>query len=95
MTDLSMYAGWGTKIIVYGTQAYCGISSMKVQGMCGGSLDVDLDATGKLKPNTTYRMRAMVYVGGSGKFKVGWFGTATPTHVIESKHNDMWEMLDR
>ncbi|WP_167612183.1 cadherin-like beta sandwich domain-containing protein [Maribellus sediminis] len=94
MTDLSMYAGWGTRIIAYGTEAYCGVSSMKVQGSCGGSLDVDLDATGKLTPNTTYRMRAMVYVGGSGKFKIGWFGTAVPDHVIESKHNDMWEMLD-
>jgi|GEM_PF-2355445 len=94
MTDLSMYAGWGTRIIAYGTEAYCGISSMKVQGSCGGSLDVDLDATGKLLPNTTYRMRAMVYVGGSGKFKIGWFGTATPAYVVESKHNDMWEMLD-
>ncbi len=94
LTDLSNFAGWGSKNLVYGFDAYCGITAAKVAGNCGGSLDFDLDATGAILPNTSYRMKAMVYVGGSGKFKIGFFGTGMPSEIVASTQLDTWESLE-
>lgn len=58
------YAGWGPKGITT-KNPYCGAASAYILGSCwpnGGSLDRGLNAANgnALKPNTTYRLRAMI-----------------------------------
>ncbi|WP_340112584.1 LamG-like jellyroll fold domain-containing protein [Maribellus mangrovi] len=67
ITDDSYYGGWGNSSIVYGLEAYCGISAGKIDGseLCwpnGGSLDTK--AIDWL-PNTTYLVRAKVKTYGT------------------------------
>lgn len=50
--------GWGNAALISGATAYCG-SSIQVTGACGGSIDYTL--TGKLLPNTSYRLKCMLY----------------------------------
>jgi hypothetical protein len=58
LSDLNNFWGWGTKSInTDPLYSYCGVSSGEVSE--NGSINKDL--TGKLKPNTTYRMKAKVY----------------------------------
>lgn len=60
MTDLSKWQGWGSKSIVYGHEAYCGGSSMKL-GNGGTGCDAALDMSPfDYEPNTTYRVRVWV-----------------------------------
>jgi len=58
------FGGWGPTGITV-TEAYCGIGSAYIRGTCypdGGSIDRSLNADNgnALKPNTTYRLRAMI-----------------------------------
>lgn len=58
LSDLDNFGGWGTKSInTDPLYSYCGVSSGQVSEY--GSINKDL--TGKLKPNTTYRVKAKVY----------------------------------
>ncbi len=60
MTDMSLWQGWGAKGLVYGFEAYCGGSSMKL-GNGGDGCDAALDISPfDFEPNTTYRIRVMV-----------------------------------
>ena len=92
MNSLSSYQGWGTKELTT-EYVYCGATSLKISGKCGGSTDFGL--TGKLKPNTMYRIKAMVSTNGTGEAKVGLSG-ATATNIAQTFSTDMgtWKTLD-
>ncbi|HET7733481.1 MAG TPA: alpha-L-fucosidase, partial [Paludibacter sp.] len=49
---------WGSSTLISGANAYCG-SSIQVTGACGGSIDYTL--TDKLLPNTSYRLKCLLY----------------------------------
>lgn len=57
-TSSSWAKGWGNAALISGANAYCG-SSIQVTGACGGSIDYTL--TGKLLPNTSYRLKCLLY----------------------------------
>ncbi len=84
--------GWGSKSInTDPTYIYCGNGSGKIDG---GSYDRAL--TGKLKPNTKYRVKAKVWqVSGStvGIGVYGWNGTATDIYHGATT-SDAWEDID-
>ncbi|MHB9055982.1 MAG: carbohydrate binding domain-containing protein [Paludibacteraceae bacterium] len=92
MNNLSSYSGWGARELNT-DYVYCGTSSIKIAGLCGGSLDFGL--TGKLKPNTMYRVKAMVSTNGTGEGKIGITG-ATATNITQTFTTDMgvWKTLD-
>jgi hypothetical protein len=94
MNSLSAYAGWGTKEVSK-EYVFCGTSSVKIVGRCGGSLDYGL--TGKLKPKTMYRVKVMVSTNGTGEAKVGIDGAlAGGTKIIKPFTTDMgeWKALE-
>lgn len=94
MTDLSKYAGWGSKSInVNPIFVYCGQTSAKITGKCGGSLDFNL--TPVIAGNRTYRVKAMVSTNGTGEAKIGISG-ATPaliTKPFKTGANE-WQVLE-
>jgi len=49
---------WGNGAAITGANAFCG-TSVQVTASCGGSIDYTL--TGKLLPNTSYRLKCMLY----------------------------------
>jgi hypothetical protein len=78
LNSLSTFGGWtsngGTSSINRDTSyVYCGIRSGKISAtaQCNGSVDQVL--TGTMKPNTIYRLRAMVYAV-DGPFQIGVYG---------------------
>ena len=93
MNSLTGYAGWGTREVTT-AYVYCGTSSLKVTGLCGGSLDYGL--TAKLKPNTMYRVKAMVSTNGTGEGKIGISGAIASGNVTKTFTTDMgeWKVLD-
>ncbi len=93
MNSLTGYAGWGTREVST-DYVFCGTSSVKINGKCGGSLDYGL--TGKLKPNTMYRVKAMVSTNGTGEGKIGISGAIAGANVTKTFTTDMseWKALD-
>jgi hypothetical protein len=67
LNSLNGIGGWGQKRIVYGFEAYCGISAVKLVDANGSGCTAALDLSNfAWKSNTVYRVRAMVKtVGGS------------------------------
>jgi len=94
--NIASFDGWGTKSINTDTlYVYGGSKSGKVNagGQCQGSLDKVL--TGVMKPNTTYRVKAMVYAKG-GSFQIGVYGwnsaKGDTTAVVST--TDSWQTVD-
>ena len=95
------YKGWGPKAID-SKNPYCGAASAYILGSCwpnGGSLDRDLTtANGNaLKPNTTYRLRAMINSqateGTAFQFQIeGYDGTTSKYFFIEKTTG--WTQFD-
>jgi len=78
LSDLASFSGSGTRSINTDPRyAYCGVSSGKVSG--SGSIEKDL--TGVMKPNTTYRIKAMVYKKNPGNvtYTLAIDSTSNPT----------------
>jgi len=72
ISNINYFVGWGNRSINNNIQyVYCGATSGMVSGKNGGSLDVDL--TGKLLPETMYRIKAKVFLIG-GSFQIGIYG---------------------
>ncbi len=91
---LSAFTGWGNRSINSDPDyIYCGATSGKVTGSNGGSLDVPL--TGKLKPNTVYRIKAQVYTIG-GAFQIGMFGWSAGQGDFVKTFNTSgsWQVID-
>ena len=95
------YKGWGPKGITT-KKSFCGAASAYILGSCwpnGGSLDRDLTtANGNaLKPNTTYRLKAMINSqateGTAFQFQIeGYDGTASKYFFIEKTTG--WTQFD-
>ncbi len=94
ITNLSNFAGWGTKSLVTDpSEVYCGAASAKVgDGTTGGSLDYGL--TGIIQPEKTYRVKAMVKTEG-GEFQLGVFGWSNGQGDINNviNTNGAWQEL--
>lgn len=96
------YAGWGPKAIDT-KNPYCGAATCYIFGSCypnGGSLDRPLNtANGNaLKPNSTYRLRAMVNsqaITGSFQFEIeGTNGAGTSTY-FQIENTGGWVQFDK
>ena len=88
--------GWGAKSInTDPTYVYCGYASGKIDG---GSIDRRLDGTNgntQMLPNTTYRIKAMVYkVSGTIQIGVwGWSAGSADINNLATTSN-AWEAID-
>jgi hypothetical protein len=95
LNSLTTFGGWGAKTINTDlAYVYCGFNSGKITGAKAGSIDVDLK--GKLRANSLYRVKAMIYSVG-GQSQIGVSGIATSgTTLLETKTTttDAWEVLD-
>lgn len=94
LSNLNYFTGWGTRCINNDINyVFCGATSGMVSGKNGGSIDVDL--TGKLLPETKYRIKAKVYLIG-GSFQVGVYGwsagQADYNYIINVK--EQWQDVD-
>lgn len=92
--SLDNFSGWGNRSINSDWEyIYCGATSGKVTGTNGGSLDVTL--TGKLIPNTQYRIKAKVYTVG-GSFQIGILGWSAGQADYNKPINikDSWQDVD-
>ncbi len=57
----SLFGGWGDVSVVYGFEAYCGASAIKLYDANGSGCTAALDIPNfAWQPNTTYKVRAMV-----------------------------------
>jgi hypothetical protein len=98
--NLSFFAGWGSKeisnIITDPANVNCGASSISVgSGTATGSGSLDVGLTGKLKPNTFYRVKAMVKTT-DGTMQVGVWGWSNGQGDINNvvNTNGEWQVLD-
>lgn len=87
------YKSWGSTSQITGANAYCG-NSVGATGACGGSIDYSL--TGKLSPNTTYRLRAMIYTNGNAGITLNGCGINGSTADYQKAFNtgSTWQLLD-
>ncbi len=99
--SLSNFIGWGARRVVNNVaepeNVFCGPNAIEVGNgvsMTAGSLDVSLD--GKLQPNRTYRVRAMIKtVGGENRITIRHAGTAEGLDVERKiDTNGEWIPLD-
>ena len=97
MYNVASFSGWGTKEIITitsdPTNVYCGISSAKVGNgsATSGSLEVVLN--GKVNPNTSYRVKAMVKTIG-GDFQLGIWGLTDSQIQNNINTNGEWQTID-
>jgi hypothetical protein len=92
-TILGTYKNWGNTAIISGANAYCG-TSVQTTGKCGGSIDYSL--TGKLLPNTIYRLRAMVYTNGTAGVTLNGCGIngSAADYQFSFSTSSSWQTLD-
>jgi len=92
-TTIATYKNWGNTAIISGANAYCG-TSVQTTGKCGGSIDYSL--TGKLLPNTIYRLRAMAYTNGNAGFTLNGCGIngSTANYPYSFNTGSSWQMID-
>lgn len=98
MTDpecgsLASFNGWGSRALISDATAYCG-TSVGVTGNWGGSLDYSL--TGKLSPNTTYRLKVMMYTNAVGGVTLNGCGIngVTADYVTNVNTESTWKAVD-
>ncbi len=95
LNDISQFAGWGRRSVVTGAEAYCGARAVKFDALTNGWPDgAALDVNGiAWKPNTWYRMRAMVKtVDGTLAFFAK--GTDPDVTIPVAQSNDQWVEID-
>ncbi len=97
MYNIGSFTGWGTKeiinIVSEPSNVYCGISSAKVGNgtHTSGSLEVVLN--GKVTPNTSYRVKAIVKTIG-GDFQLGIWGLTQNQISYNIDTNGEWQTID-
>lgn len=91
ITDMANFGGWGTKMMTLDPEmVYCGLSSGMVNGQ-SGSIDV---TSIPFKPETTYILKAMVYVE-SGEFRIGVDdGSGSEIFAPKTTKTGEWERID-
>jgi len=92
-TSSSWAKGWGNAALISGTNAYCG-SSIQVTGACGGSIDYTL--TGKLLPNTSYRLKCMLYSDKEAYITLNGCGinSSTVDYQVMKNTGSTWQIVD-
>lgn len=93
LDSLNKIGGWGAKSLVYGFEAYCGLSAAKLIDAAGSGCTAALDLGNfAWKKNTTYRVRAMVKtIDGS----IGILANGTdPNFGFAFNSNGEWVELD-
>ncbi|GHU67460.1 hypothetical protein FACS189413_02270 [Bacteroidia bacterium] len=97
MTSVSigLDTGWGlARTLISATEepdhVYCGETSIAVGELTGGGCQGSLDIPVAFKPNTSYRVRARIFVD-SKKFKIGIVGIGD---LVGTTKNQEWELLD-
>ena len=85
--------GWGNATAITGANAYCG-TSVQVTGTCGGSIDYTL--TGKLLPNTSYRLKCMLYSDKEAFITLNGCGIngLTSDYQITRNTGSTWQVVD-
>src|ERR1035437_4172238 len=85
--------GWGNATAITGANAYCG-TSIQVTGGCGGSIDYTL--TGKLSPNTSYRLKCMLYSDKDAFITLNGCGIngLTSDYQITKNTGGTWQAVD-
>jgi hypothetical protein len=97
MFNIGLYSGWGAKemvdIVSEPANVYCGISTAKVGNgtTTSGSMEVVLN--GKVQPNTSYRIKAMVKTIG-GDFQLGIWGLTQNQISNNINTNGEWQTID-
>lgn len=91
MSELTgYYAGWGSKTINTNLDfVYCGKTSAKISGACGGSIDFS-SVKDVIEDGKSYLISAMFYVDGTGKAQLGHTlnGVSLKTRTTKTK---VWE----
>ncbi|HEY6914917.1 MAG TPA: alpha-L-fucosidase [Paludibacter sp.] len=89
----NVYKSWGNYTQITGSLAYCG-TSVRVTGGCGGSLDYSL--TGKLLPNTSYRLKCMLYSDKDASITLNGCGIngLTSDYQIVKNTGSTWQTVD-
>jgi len=85
--------GWGNATAITGANAYCG-TSIQVTAACGGSIDYTL--TGKLLPNTSYRLKCMLYSDKDAFITLNGCGIngLTSDYQITKNTGGTWQAVD-
>lgn len=97
LNSITFFTGWGSRevsnIISDPENVYCGASSIGVgNGTSAGSGSLDVPLTGKLSPNTFYRVKAMVKTV-DGTFQLGVWGWASGQGDINNVINTNGEWM--
>ena len=93
MTELTgYYSGWGSRTINTNSAfVYCGKTSGKITGACGGSIDFS-NIEDVVKDGASYLISAMLYVEGSGRAQLGHTLNGTSVNTRTTKTNE-WEEI--
>jgi alpha-L-fucosidase len=85
--------GWGNATAITGTNAYCG-TSIQVTGACGGSIDYTL--TSKLQPNTSYRLKCLLYSDKEAYITLNGCGINATTADFQVMKNtgSTWQVVE-
>jgi len=85
--------GWGNAAAITGANAFCG-TSIQVTASCGGSIDYTL--TGKLVPNTSYRLKCMLYSDKEAYITLNGCGINGSTSDFQVMKNtgSTWQVVD-
>lgn len=89
----NVYKSWGSYTQITDANAYCG-TSVRVTGGCGGSLDYSL--TGKLLPNTSYRLKCMLYSDKEAAIALNGCGIngSTADFQVMKNTGSTWQVVD-
>ena len=84
---------WGNGALISGANAYCG-TSIRITGSCGGSIDYTL--TGKLLPNTSYRLKCMLYSDKEAYITLNGCGIngSTADFQVMKNNGSTWKVVD-
>ncbi|HLP05127.1 MAG TPA: alpha-L-fucosidase, partial [Paludibacter sp.] len=85
--------GWGNGALISDAKAFCG-SSIQITGACGGSIDYPL--TGKLLPNTKYRLKCMLYSDKEAYITLNGMGIngSTSDYQVVKNTGGAWQVVD-
>ena len=84
---------WGNAATITGDKAFCG-TSIQVTNSCGGSIDYSL--TGKLLPNTNYRLKCMLYSDKDAYITLNGCGIngTTADFQVTKNTGSTWQVVD-
>lgn len=97
LNSLNNIGGWGQKVLVYGFEAYCGTTAVKLIDETGSGCTAALDLSNfTWKSNTAYRVRAMVKTinGSIGILARGSRNTNSEDFGFSYDTHGEWKLLD-